>query len=159
MTATSLKSSTGTVTHVPLLNLKAQYASIRDDIEAAIREVCEDQWFVMGPKVVELEEKGADNPALAESLPGFVRFFTDLCHVQAARAAGEVGRICTELVFGYNRHPSWEGGENCFTESQLIQLESIMPGLPLWSVDIVRTPAEIATQPVREVRESTPECR
>jgi hypothetical protein len=28
--------------------------------------------------------------------------------VQAARAAGEVGRICAELVFGYNRHPAWD---------------------------------------------------
>jgi hypothetical protein len=79
--------------------------------------------------VVELEEKGGENPALAENLPGFVSFFTDLCHVQAARAAGEVGRICTELVFGYNRHPSWEGGAGCFTASQLIQLEGIMPGI------------------------------
>ena len=35
-------------------------------------------------------------------------FFTDLCHVQSARAAGEVGRICAELVYGYNRHPAWD---------------------------------------------------
>ena len=39
---------------------------------------------------------------------GTLNFFTDLCHVQAARAAGEVGRICAELVFGYNRHPAWD---------------------------------------------------
>ncbi|MBN1586729.1 MAG: acyl-CoA/acyl-ACP dehydrogenase [Candidatus Omnitrophica bacterium] len=58
--------------------------------------------------LIELEEKGPDNPVLAENLAGTVQFFTDLCHVQAARAAGEVGRICAELVFGYNSHPSWE---------------------------------------------------
>lgn len=48
--------ASGAVT-VPLLDLKAQYAGLRDDIEAAIREVCDAQYFVMGPKVVELEEK------------------------------------------------------------------------------------------------------
>jgi dTDP-4-amino-4,6-dideoxygalactose transaminase len=42
---------------VPLLDLKAQYAPLRDEIEAAIREVCDSQYFVMGPKVTELEEK------------------------------------------------------------------------------------------------------
>jgi alkylation response protein AidB-like acyl-CoA dehydrogenase len=79
--------------------------------------------------LLELEEKGLDHPALAENLPGTVQFFTDLCHVQAVRAAGEVGRVCTELTFGYNRHPSWEGGGDCFTADELIQLEGIMPGI------------------------------
>ncbi len=59
---------------------------------------------------LELEAKGAGNPALAEGLPGLVEFYTDLCHVQAARAAGEVGRICAELVYGFQRHPSWDTG-------------------------------------------------
>ena len=48
----------------------------------------------------ELREKGPSNPSLAEGLPGTVAFFSDLCHVEAARAAGEVARICSELVFG-----------------------------------------------------------
>jgi hypothetical protein len=27
-----------------------------------------------------------------------------------------VGRICAELVFGYNRHPAWDGeGWSCYT--------------------------------------------
>lgn len=47
--------NSGNITGVPLLDLKAQYAPLRDEIEAAIREVCESQYFVMGPKVVELE--------------------------------------------------------------------------------------------------------
>ncbi len=63
--------------------------------------------------VLELEAKGPDNPALTEGLPGLARFLTDLCHVQAARAAGEVGRICAELVFGYQRHPAWDGDGVC----------------------------------------------
>jgi len=77
-----------------------------------------------------LEEKGPENPALAEGLPGFVSFFTDLCHVQAARAAGEVGRICAELVFGYNRHPAWEDeATTCYRAENLEQMEGFMPGI------------------------------
>jgi hypothetical protein len=55
--------------------------------------------------LIELAEKGPANPVLAEGLTGYVNFFTDLCHVQAGRAAGESGRICAELVYGYNRQP------------------------------------------------------
>src|ERR1700690_146690 len=57
--------------------------------------------------IVELETKGAENPALADGLAGTVAFFTDLCHVQSARAAGEAGRVCAEIAHGYNRHPAW----------------------------------------------------
>lgn len=42
---------------VPLLDLKAQYADLRDDVRAALDEVLESQYFVLGPKVAELEEK------------------------------------------------------------------------------------------------------
>ncbi len=42
---------------VPLLDLKAQYAPIRDDIRAAIDEVCDAQYFILGGKVSALEEK------------------------------------------------------------------------------------------------------
>jgi alkylation response protein AidB-like acyl-CoA dehydrogenase len=63
--------------------------------------------------VLELRAKGAERPELAETLPGTVQFLTDLCRVQAARAAGEVGRICAELVFGYQRHPRWDDCEAC----------------------------------------------
>jgi alkylation response protein AidB-like acyl-CoA dehydrogenase len=58
--------------------------------------------------VLELEKKGEESPTLADSLPGLVGFYTDLCHSQVARAAGEVGRICAEIVHGYNRHPAWD---------------------------------------------------
>ncbi|MGO8931295.1 MAG: acyl-CoA dehydrogenase family protein [Limisphaerales bacterium] len=81
--------------------------------------------------VLELEEKGAANPTLAEGLPGFVNFFTDLCHVQSARAAGEVGRICAELVYGYNRHPAWDEAScgACYSAEELESLEGIIPGI------------------------------
>ena len=40
---------------VPLLDLKAQYAAIRGEIDAAVREVFESQHFILGPKVQECE--------------------------------------------------------------------------------------------------------
>ncbi len=81
--------------------------------------------------VLELRKKGSGNPALADGLPGLLEFLTDLCHVQAARAAGEVGRICAELVFGYNRHPAWdtEGCATCYQAGDLEALESLIPGI------------------------------
>ena len=45
---------------VPLLDLKGQYAPLRAEIEAAIREVCDEQRFVLGPRVAELEAKVAE---------------------------------------------------------------------------------------------------
>ena len=48
------------ITNVPLLDLKAQYATIREEVQSAINEVCESQYFVLGPKVAELEQSVAD---------------------------------------------------------------------------------------------------
>jgi alkylation response protein AidB-like acyl-CoA dehydrogenase len=62
--------------------------------------------------VLELEAKGPEHLAAAEGLPGLVNFFTDLCAVQAAAAAGEAARICAELVYGYNELPACTD-ENC----------------------------------------------
>jgi alkylation response protein AidB-like acyl-CoA dehydrogenase len=56
--------------------------------------------------VLELEEKGAANPVVAEGLAGLLNFYFDLCHVQCASAAGEVARISAELVFGYKPRPA-----------------------------------------------------
>src|SRR5919106_5146046 len=41
---------------VPLLDLKAQYATIRSEIRQAIDRVCESQRFILGPEVTALEE-------------------------------------------------------------------------------------------------------
>ena len=41
---------------VPLLDLKAQYATLRDEIEPEIAAVFEAQWFIGGPKVAACEE-------------------------------------------------------------------------------------------------------
>jgi dTDP-4-amino-4,6-dideoxygalactose transaminase/acetyltransferase-like isoleucine patch superfamily enzyme len=45
------------VSSVPLLDLKAQYATIREQTEPVLKEVVESQYFILGPKVKELEEK------------------------------------------------------------------------------------------------------
>ena len=81
--------------------------------------------------VLELEMRGLENPALAEALPGFVAFFSDLCHVQSARAAGEVSRVCADLVFGYRAHPVWnrETCQGCYDANDLDILEGIIPGI------------------------------
>jgi alkylation response protein AidB-like acyl-CoA dehydrogenase len=81
--------------------------------------------------VLELEKRGPDNPTVAEGLPGMLAFLGDLCHVQAAHAAGEVGRVCAELVFGYNRHPAWEteGCSTCYRTSDLDAMECLIPGI------------------------------
>ncbi len=42
---------------VPLLDLKAQYATIKDEVLAAVAEVLESQVCIGGPKVAELERK------------------------------------------------------------------------------------------------------
>jgi dTDP-4-amino-4,6-dideoxygalactose transaminase len=44
------------MTTVPLLDLKPQYASIKDEIQAAINRVCDSQYFILGPEVQALEE-------------------------------------------------------------------------------------------------------
>ena len=48
----------GTMT-VPLLDLKAQYATIRPDVDAAVREVMESARFIGGPEVSGLEQEVA----------------------------------------------------------------------------------------------------
>ena len=45
---------------VPLLDLRAQFATIRDDVDAAMRRVVEDQAFILGAPVAELERQVAE---------------------------------------------------------------------------------------------------
>jgi dTDP-4-amino-4,6-dideoxygalactose transaminase len=42
---------------VPILDLKAQYAAVRDEVMQAISGVCESQSFALGPAVAEFEER------------------------------------------------------------------------------------------------------
>jgi alkylation response protein AidB-like acyl-CoA dehydrogenase len=89
--------------------------------------------------VLELEQRGASDPVASEGLEGTVQFLSDLCHTQAATAAGEASRICAELVFGYNAHPSWDEQEHrsCFSTAELEELEETMPGICAMAVDVI----------------------
>jgi hypothetical protein len=89
--------------------------------------------------VVELENRGPENPVVAEGLDGTLQFYTDLCHIQSARAAGEAARICAELVFGYRRHPAWDDPNyaGCFNADELDALESLLPGIAACAEDVV----------------------
>jgi alkylation response protein AidB-like acyl-CoA dehydrogenase len=91
--------------------------------------------------VLELQRHGAKDASVEEGLPGLVNFMTDLCHVQSARASGEVARICAELVFGYNRHPSWDeaGARGCFLQDEIEELEGFIPGISACTVDVLAT--------------------
>lgn len=42
---------------VPLLDLKAQYQTIKSEIRACIDEICDSQYFILGPHVEKMEEK------------------------------------------------------------------------------------------------------
>jgi dTDP-4-amino-4,6-dideoxygalactose transaminase len=44
---------------VPLLDLKAQRSAIRNEILAAVAEALDSQVCILGPRVVELEERVA----------------------------------------------------------------------------------------------------
>ena len=66
--------------------------------------------------VRELKAKGPENPILAEGIVDTVGFFADLTTLQNARAAGEVGRICAELVYGY-------GAQGDFSEFAALRAE------------------------------------
>lgn len=46
--------------NVPLLDLKAQYQSIKKEIRACIDDICESQYFILGPNVEKMEAKIAD---------------------------------------------------------------------------------------------------
>jgi dTDP-4-amino-4,6-dideoxygalactose transaminase len=46
--------------NVPLLDLKAQYRTIRTDVLTTIETVCDEQGFILGPRVMELERSLAE---------------------------------------------------------------------------------------------------
>jgi dTDP-4-amino-4,6-dideoxygalactose transaminase len=54
--------------NVPLLDLKAQYRSIKPEIDAAVAEVFESQYFIMGPRVKACEEAIAAYSGVAHAI-------------------------------------------------------------------------------------------
>src|ERR1035438_9334178 len=119
----------------------ALYQSARQGVTFPLADAL--GWFLATRQqtldLIELETRGPENPVLAEGLASTLSFLTDLCHTQAARAAGEAGRICAELVFGYNRHPAWdeEGYKGCYRSDELDSLEGLIPGIASCATDVV----------------------
>ncbi|HOW58218.1 MAG TPA: acyl-CoA dehydrogenase family protein [Candidatus Omnitrophota bacterium] len=84
-------------------NGKTLYAGQRQGVTFPMADAL--AWLLGSRQLIldtlELERKGPENSVLAEGLTGFVNFYSDLSYLQAARAAGEVGKVCAELVYGY----------------------------------------------------------
>src|SRR4051794_20591843 len=53
---------------VPLLDLQAQYAPIRDEILSAVTRVCDSQRFILGPEVDALERELAGHLEAADAI-------------------------------------------------------------------------------------------
>ena len=53
---------------VPLLDLRAQYATIRDEIRATLDDVCESQHFILGPHVDRFEKRIAEYSQTAHGI-------------------------------------------------------------------------------------------
>ena len=71
------------------------------------------------------ESRGGRGPGRAP-----LTFLTDLCHVQAARAAGEVGRVCASWCSATTAtRPGTEACVSCYTADDLDALETMMPGI------------------------------
>src|SRR3990172_1581778 len=45
--------------NVPLLDLRAQFSTLRDEVRVVLEEICESQNFILGPKVAALEREVA----------------------------------------------------------------------------------------------------
>lgn len=96
-------------------NGKALYHSARQGVTFSLADaLC---WLVSSRyqimDVIELDEKNQQGLVANDGAAGFVAFFSDLAHVHAAKAAGEAGRICAELVFGYQEHPANDDEQQC----------------------------------------------
>lgn len=78
-------------------------------------------------QILEVVHEGS-TPGTAEAAR---QFYTDLCHVQSARAAGIVATLCAEIVFGSRPHPAWDadGCSSCYRADDLDTLEGLIPGI------------------------------
>ncbi|HZY61253.1 MAG TPA: DegT/DnrJ/EryC1/StrS family aminotransferase [Edaphobacter sp.] len=53
---------------VPMLDFSRQFAAIRDEVMAAIAEVCDSQQFILGPQVISFEEKAASTCKVSSAI-------------------------------------------------------------------------------------------
>src|SRR5438477_11840956 len=64
--ATTKESPPAAAVHVPLLDLKRQYAALKTEVLAALERVCESQQFILGAEVGKFEEEAAAYIGCAE---------------------------------------------------------------------------------------------
>jgi len=91
--------------NVPLLDLKAQYADLRDEIQSAMHEVVESQYFIMGPKVQALESRVTELQTVVAR--NYLRQTSPNERVQGAWLIGELSAANPgnqEELFGLLRH-------------------------------------------------------
>jgi len=145
--------------NVPLLDLVAQYETIRDDVQAAMRGVCETQRFILGETVERFERDVADycgvrhaigvssgtdallaalmvacvGPGAEVILPPFTFFAT----------AGTVSRLGARPVFADIRADSFNIDPARVEQAMTPRTRAIMP------VDLFGQPAEM--EAIREI--------
>lgn len=96
--------------------------------DATMSELAESFAALVAARAQILEIAG-ESPA-SSTAPAH-QFFSDLSHVQSARAAGAVGTLCAEVVFGSREHPAWDGDgcASCYRADDLDTLEGLIPGI------------------------------
>jgi dTDP-4-amino-4,6-dideoxygalactose transaminase len=143
---------------VPLLDLKAQYATIREEVLRAIGDVCESQYFALGPPVSEFEERIAQyigckyavgvssgTDALLVSLmaadikPGDEVITTAFSFFATA---GSIVRLCAKPVFVDIDADSYNIDTFCIEEKITAKTKAIIPvhlyGQPAKMKEIVK---------------------
>ncbi|MFO7937245.1 MAG: acyl-CoA dehydrogenase family protein [Kiritimatiellia bacterium] len=92
-------------------------------------------WLVAARSLIsdvrELAEKGSDHPVLSADIEGCINTFNDLCCIQASHAAGEVGRICTELFYGYVNEAAETGEAQAEFQTMRNSLDAAVAGSKL----------------------------
>ena len=78
---------------IPLVDLKAQYPTIKSEVEAVIAETIEQTAFILGPRVADFENEfaafrlvGEAAAALAEAEPPAWAFFDDTANPLSSTA-------------------------------------------------------------------------
>lgn len=84
---------------VPLLDLKAQYATIRDEVEPVVREVIESQYFIGGPSIERLEREIAAYCSCSHAIGCANGSDAILLALQALEIGGGDAVICPTYTF------------------------------------------------------------